>query len=418
MTTEDQECISQLLPYDLESKKKKNILTGLIEYRALVEAGLRAIRSFQTFGLEKFDSLVGENACQIRAVWIAMKAGKGLRNLDGLCRRVQFVLERIDALLELKLIDSKVHRNGSLQTIIDSEALKVPLTQEEKFLILSFLLSEMKSTRKTSENSSSIYLTEIAEPKHFQRYGDVSVTFARNLISKLRKKLAKASVSFIRENSPTDYEMVSDQFTFNHNDLPCIPLFWSCKTALNTAQSARLPFVLYAKFLSKSPLGLNVVLEECLFFKPTAEGLYIKALPQLSDLNQPACIFQGIVTENSEGALLKKSEWKARIQEHGLFNVILAGAADHRQYPDSALDAHITALNNPEYNSYKTLAKNAGFSADNPTTFFIQHVYASTPGKILAEIEQRKQSPVTQNPIGNLESIHFLRHAHAGIGGS
>jgi len=58
--------------------------------------------------------------------------------------------------------------------------------------------------------------------------------------------------------------------------------------------------------------------------------------------------------------------------------VILAGAADHRQYPDPKKDAEILALNDAEFTQHVALAQSKGFAETNPTTFFIQHVYADS----------------------------------------
>ena len=62
--------------------------------------------------------------------------------------------------------------------------------------------------------------------------------------------------------------------------------------------------------------------------------------------------------------------------------VILAGAADHRQYPNVEEDHRIETLKDEEYEGYKAISRREGYSLENPGMFFIQHVYAATVGSI------------------------------------
>lgn len=59
-------------------------------------------------------------------------------------------------------------------------------------------------------------------------------------------------------------------------------------------------------------------------------------------------------------------------------DVILAGAADHRQY----LTQDTASIEDEEFNRYRQMAREEGFALTNPTTFFIQHVYATVIGQL------------------------------------
>lgn len=62
--------------------------------------------------------------------------------------------------------------------------------------------------------------------------------------------------------------------------------------------------------------------------------------------------------------------------------VILAGAADHRQYPDPKEDQRIEELGDEEFEGYRKMARANGYALENPSTFFIQHVYPTTALKL------------------------------------
>jgi hypothetical protein len=383
--------LSQLLPYEKGLKKHGDIRSGLKEYQAILKAFLEANRALGNLDLDAFDSLVGENACQIRAVWIATLATRNLVEVGVLKDRIEAVLVRVESLLVPKIIDGLMQTDETLDTIFKRESLEIHLTDQEMFLIQSYLLSEMKVVNDFSNTSDSLFRLESADHRKLKRFGDVTTSFADRLLSRLRGMLAAASVEYIRKNAPACLrEMVSDVYMRKQNALPCIPMFWTYKIIEKIALSANIPFIVHVKFLLKDARGFNVIDEGCLFFKSNQNGNYEHTSPTNLDLNVPACVFEGVVTVNEDGLLPTYDQWASSIIEKGLSNVILAGAADHRQYPDPSLDSMITELGDTEYERYKVMAKRAGFSVDNPTTFFIQHVYASRFEKVMRTISQRR----------------------------
>ncbi len=403
MSQQQSAILSQLLPYETDSRKNGSLQTGLKEYQTLLRALHEATLYMQASDLERFDSLVGENACQIRAVWLAILASKGPFNLVRLQNQITNVLSKVAALLAPKTIASLMRGNESLKTVLEKENLDISLIPEELFMIKSYLLTEMKTVVSAHEKIASLCRIESGDPKKLQRLGDISTSFARNLLSKVRRMLATSSVQFVRNyacanQNPSLKRMVSEEFTTEQNTLPCIPMFWTYKTVLAAAQEEKIPLILHVKFLEKTPEGFSVIDEEYLYFKTAHNGSYAPTQPNEFDLDKPACVIQGIATAGENGRILTKSKWKASIEENGVIDVILAGAADHRQFPNPELDQLFHGLNDCEYENYKSHAKREGFSFKNPTTFFIQHVYAAIVGDILRKmtIKNSKRSIVEE----------------------
>lgn len=379
-----------LLPYDTSAKKHGCIKKGLKEYQALLRVVVEAAQSFQARDFEKFDSLVGENACEIRAVWLALSALKTSFSAESLIDQVLTSLAKVDVLLNPSTIDLLMRTEESLKSLFEREELDIALSTEELFIIQSFLLTEMKTVIDSEKQINSIYRAEVSDPKKICRFGDVSVSFARSLISKVRRMLATASVQFVRsyacrfQDQPL-MKMVSEEFTVLQNTLPCTPMFWTYKTVLRAAQEEGVPLVIHAKFIEKNEGGYAVVNEEYMVFE-SENGSFVEVDAENIDLDRPACIIQGVVS-NENGQNLTKTEWKELMKETSVTDVILAGAADHRQFPDQTLDAQIEQLQDSEYANYKAMAKRNGFSDENPTTFFIQHVYAACIGKIVKKMQ-------------------------------
>lgn len=382
--------LSNMLPYDLDSKKNGNLRSSLKEYQALIKAARQAIQALKRSDYQKFDSLVGENACEIRAIWLCQLVMNINETMNRLEKDLLKVGDQLENLLEQSKIDALMRSEQSFQTVIEHNNLNIPISDNELIIIISFLLSEMKAVKSYEEHIPTIFRVESAAPKNLKRYGEVSNSFALNLISKLRKTLAAASVQYVREKAFALQDadlitMVSDSFTLVHNALPCIPMYWTYQTVLATAQQEGIPIIIHAKFIQKNGEEYSLVDEEKLFYEVGPDGTYRQVQPTTADLEKPACIIQGIATIDL--ATWSKSEWKARMRNTSVIDVILAGAADHRQYPDAALDSLFDAIEDRQYTAYKQLALKEGFAAENPTTFFIQHVYASLTSNFFSPAE-------------------------------
>jgi hypothetical protein len=374
--------LSELLPYDTSTKINGSLRTSLKEYSLLLVAMQKTMDALKAGDLEQFDAVVGENACQIRAVKVAMLFTKYLESVESIQMQIEKVQEKIRLLSQS--ITSLMKKGISFQSLLREEQLEVALTLDECFLIESFLLSCAK-TVKPSKPSSPLCRNDAADPKKLKQFEtDVSVSFTDSLVKKTRQLLSTASVSFVRSqaqllNDEQLMRMSSEDFTIKYNSWPCIPMFWTYKTLLLASQKNGVPLIIYAKFLAKNS-EYAVVSEECIFFKPDIEiggNTYEASTPFPKDLNRAAIVVQGVVC----GDLLpSRKQWKTTLASP--IEVVLAGAADHRQYPDSKEDSRIEILDNEEFEGYRKMSRKDGYALENPSVFFIQHVYPSTVCKI------------------------------------
>lgn len=127
--------------------------------------------------------------------------------------------------------------------------------------------------------------------------------------------------------------------------------------------------------------SIFIVREEHLFFKSNLSRqsqTYEVVTPYPCDLATSAIVIQGVVTSTS---LPTPGAWKSLIAAQNL-QAILAGAADHRQYPNPEEERRIEVLRDEEFESYRKMARTCGYALENPSTFFIQHVYPTTGAKL------------------------------------
>lgn len=377
--------LSCLFNYDISEKRNAFLAKSLEEYRFFVQLAENASFHFQKGDYERFDSLVGENACQIRAVKIAIIASNKLIDFASLDERLSKLRKKMEELLHPKKLAQLMSANISLKELIEKEELDILFSENEMFMIQAFVLNEAKEPQFKADLISFITRKDKSDPKQLLKFNPIiSCSVTRSLVSKMRRCLAENSIEFVKQsaivlNDTVLIEMTSDKYTVIHNNIPCIPMFWTYKVLLEMARLNSIPLIVHAKFLEKQENGYRLDHEEHLYFKPLVVNqqlAYVHMEPDESDLSKAAIIIEGVVCMDSLTESQAKRKWKEDFFRHSIVDIILAGAADHRQYPDPAIEI---VTSDGEYASYKAVAKLNGFSLDNPSTFFINHVYSIQP---------------------------------------
>ncbi len=371
-TNQKKHLLRELYPYDIKDKKNAALRKGLKEYAFLIQGLNEAARNFLDGNLEKFDALVGENACQIRAVKIAILAAKNNTHFQNTIQLTTSIQKKLSILLEDANLASLMIKDVNLEEILSSKDLDVVLSQQEFFLFQSFLLCEMKEPTFDGDFIPELVVLDKSAAKKLKKFhSEVSNSFLGFLLNQARTRIAKRSVKFVKKaalnlNDPYIIKMTSDDFKIEHNELDCIPMFWGYKALIGAALKESIPLVAHIQFVKGQSVGYKVVEEEFLYFKTTNEPngpSYIQCSQNEIDACTPACILQGVVVIDTETKFFDKAAWKERIAKYSITDIILAVAADHRQYPNKTSNVHV---HDSEYENYKSIASNQGFSINNP----------------------------------------------------
>lgn len=375
--------LCDLLHYDPSQKKRADLVKSLQEYTFLLQVSKNALLDFMAHDFEKFDSIVGENACQIRAVQIAVIAMQGMDQFQSTIDQIKNRLAKIENLLSGHSMDTLMREGRSLLDIVKQYELEIRLREDEFFIIQSYLLTEMKVCDWKNDFITSILRKDKCSPRVLQKkFPHISYSFLEKSANKIRKCMAMSSVEFVRQiardlNNADLLKMVTNEFEFEHNDLLCLPAFWCFKAVFSLALDNRVPLVFHIKFLNKTDQHFYVADEKFIYFQPCSNTQsYIEIDPNEYDMKIPSCIIEGVVCPHSDEVYPDKLEWEKRFKQHSVIDMLLAMGADHRQYPNP--DKSIGMIHE-EYESYKNLAQRFGFSLSNPTTFFVQHIYCSQP---------------------------------------
>ena len=377
--------LSHLLPYDPVVKTKARLKDGLKEHLFLLIVAEEAIKRLKEGNPTAFDPLVGENACQIRAIKIAsiandcfIKAKEIIEKINSAKNKINEILSRIS---NFSIIEK------SLKDYLEEE-LDIPLNSDEIFLIAAYILTRTKVT-KSFNPENPLVKNDTTTPTKIREISEISSLFSKNLTTSLRGKIAASSVSFIQEIAkqmdlldPTT-EMVLEKYSIFHNkNLKCIPCYWTARALVHQAFNKQIPLVLLAQQMAKDQ-NFATIEKTALFFEATQNG-YCSTSQSSLDKNKLALILFGNTCRNYND-LPEKEVWIKELLKHSPTEILLAYAAAHRQYPDESKDVIFNDIQDPNYIYHKTKAEEWGCSLKNPSLFFLAHAYCDKIGNLEKE---------------------------------
>lgn len=428
--------LSDLLPYSPNDKNEGDCVQCLAEYSVLVSLAQEVIREFKAANLKKFDATVGENACQIRAIrmlqlYRQVPAGE----LDALLASLAIARSTCAALLskadflsrQRKLtfrdlliapieLPRKVGKSapnseekdtacsdtklaGPRKSVVVIEVLppiNVAIPHYFKFLVGSYVLTYAAVKSPPSLDNPllerrTVKIEKLAELTDLKK---IKNNFYEGLVRKYRKLIATLSCEFVRAEAMlcqdlTVMDKLSKVYEYDHQKCwPCLPMFWSYKVVLHAALRDGFPLLVRATIIWKPTEVLAVPAKKkrwFLFMKSATTGEYhhIADLACLTAMeNEATGLFISGRTEASSD--FDERQWEEKIIKENV-RIILAGAASHRQYPNES--KHFESFDEDvEFVEYRRKALKEGYDLTNPSTFFLQHVYANKFAGIAAKV--------------------------------
>lgn len=394
--------LTDLLPYEIESKIKAGLKTGLTDYIFLLRSLQNVISDKKLGNYESFDALVGENSCQMRALIICKLIDGKNFSLISLEERTNSLINRIEGLLESSIISRLMHERITLQTVLKENDCFLLLDHDEFLMLACYLLERVKTTQNAGVFFECLIVKDKCAPNLLKHIGSVSSNFADQLVSKLRKKVAYDSVQKMREiaNESKDehlIKMLSEENSVLHNGhLLTTPMFWTYKAILHALKERSIEVFLHAKIV-RFQNGIYEVTDNRWYSARVSvcdnTGNKAFKLERIQEEQEEGrCCFVVRGSAHIEMAYSSIEEWEQNLLSYSLDTIILAGAAEHRQYPsDEESDNLVTRLQDHEHETYTALAREEGFSLENPSTFFIQHVFAAN-----SSIAKASHSEVSQ----------------------
>lgn len=400
--------LSQLLTYDPSVKTGKRLKDGLKEYLLLIVAAEQALEALNSKNINFFDPLVGENACQIRAVKTALILFKYPVNHQDLLPKIRLI--KLKCFNLIKEVDRLATQGASLSNCLKDNLIEIKLTFNEIFLIQSYLLTKVK-VLKPLKKENPLTKNEYTDTKKIKEISTVGSMFADKLVSHLRQSLSEYSIRFVQELArqleldQSVKQMVSTDFVADHRNLKCLPCFWVTKVIMEAALSYKIPIIIHAQLKSKDR-NYELEQEVFLYFKATPSG-YHRVSPFSLKKEGPAIVLLGSTCRNFKD-LPSVNDWIVEITEKGPIPLMLAYAATHRQYPNENCPKKFSekSVDDKEFEFYKKKAFEWGCCVQNPSSFFLAHAYCDNIGNVLQESSDiNNDSDLVEEKVVNCHSL-------------
>lgn len=368
--------LSELLPYNAAEKTGERLIDGLREYLLLLTMAEDAMQSLQKGEFYFFDPLVGENACQIRAVKIALILQESAVEVERILNAISSSREKIREFLKsgAAFLDEKM----SLEDFLHKEEVDLPVTDDELFLIKSFILTKTKIVRPFFKSDRPLVENAYTDSKKIKETGEVGSSFSCELVKSLRKRLSARSASFVQELAgkldivDTSSELVTEEFSTVHNGLKCLPYYWATRVLMLQALKYQIPIAMVARQLARDK-EYQVVENAMIYFKPTPNGYREVPMDEL-DPEKAAMVLIGSTCRDSS-ELPSLDVWRKELLEQSPIDLVLAYAAAHRQYPDESKDQVLKDIRDENYEYHRKKAEEWGCSLENPSRFFLTHAF-------------------------------------------
>lgn len=368
--------LSDFLPYLLAEKIHSKLSVGLKEYRMLLIAADQSMTLYLQGNLSSFDSLVGENSCQIRSTMISLITDFPDLDIKNILDEIREKINKIDNFTSIRNKPCP----QTLEDFIKKNQLHIKLNLREAFLISSFILTKVRDLLPPSP-SKQIVRNERTDTKKVKKISPVGSTFARELVKKLRHFVSTASVTFVQETAsllpiPKSFiNMVSEKNCVNHDKfgrLKCLPCFWYTFVLMQHSLASELPLILTINQIA-SDKDHKIIGELQLYFR-VVNGKY--ELTSRNELPEDAPSLVILGSSCRKFADFPRFDiWRKEILDYNPRDLILAYAAAHRQYPDESKDVLVNDSNCEAFNYYRSKAHELGCSLDNPSLFFLVHAY-------------------------------------------
>lgn len=405
--------ILSLLPYSEESQliNKHQKLDDLYFIKSVTDISLMALENFIEGNLTLFDAQVGENLCQIRAYKILYLGSKYLisNQSKALLSKEISIFKKYKNNLEEVIIEwesvianafsynKNLDGREFINNFLDRHNLHLDLSEDVVFIISCFFLTHFSI--RDNGIPAAINLNFISRELHISKYRSKRLTHKYQLIV---CQLGCDFVIKIADDLPLEQgysTVLSKLYQISDEDRVVLPCYIASEVVFHHAISKKKPVIFIINRINS-----NGDIDAVIYFTLIGHdsGLGFSLVSGDAHLEQYCIVVFGVVYL-SEDNRYSLNNYINRIVTETPLKLILANTASHPQYSGKRLEKFkvnpfliITDSSGQEVKSYyegkllnmQIFAMHNGCSKENPTTFLLKHVYASTVANEINRLEK------------------------------
>lgn len=366
----------------LFAQAKKAVVLAKITAHALQEFADKRIAN-------NFDPVVGESACQLRALKCALLL-VCYEELQEEIGRVIKLSKEIFTSLEAELQKPGV-KNSTERTLLElcgGKERNLVMSDNLRFLVESCLLTIAKKVESLSKGffaykdslDQGSFRDFLLNEQKVSPCCIPSKTGLKQLTEKVQIDLADLSVTFLQNESKIaddlTQRMLKNSIETDKFGRKCAPCFYSIDVLLAKILAEDQRLLIEAELGSSTH---NSVGKVQMLFEPNVAQTDFKEIALSREGS--AIVFAGYAVDEQ---LTKdsKEEYKKTVNLHSLKEMLLANVAAHLQYPGEVTSEL------PEDSRFEVLklkAQDEGFCKANPTFFVIDHIFCAMLKEVVSD---------------------------------
>lgn len=354
------------------SMKKNEVESAVNMIKFIARFCIKACKAFKNSKLQKFDALVGENACQLRTSKIVDSAQKFLVD-KSFQTQIDQVMEGAGRIAQMSVTPSK--KKTSFEEFFREQIQTLDLGKDLQFIVQSYLLTYTKSSQQESQGSEVVDKTDAQKLIKFGLLKNKAI----KIVSDIQERLARDSVIYIIEQGdelePTEENLFvkrrAKYLRKDSNGRLCSPCFYSfdiCfKRVLEKGQS--IVFVIHrydSKRKKIDTVKIHYGVKENAFEIQKDEEKFS---------SEAVMVIEGISVDE-KNKTVTSIEFVQKFDEKGPMLIMMANAAQHSLYPSKL--SHVIIPGDERLEDLAEEAGQIGCSMKNPCLFLAEHIYADT----------------------------------------
>jgi hypothetical protein len=326
---------------------------------------LSALNAFLKKQFPAFDALVGDAACQTRAIMVAALAQN--ESVIVTCKK------------DLQMVTAC---NLAIQKNAKNHACSCCISQESLELAKMYLLQTTRTIHPAVQECShckekTATFKEKTEAGKLSGIYKTNIAHLKTMVNCCSQALASESISFLQEqaksaSSEMTQKMISQENTFVLNERKEIPCFYSLQAVMDIAKARQIPLLIKVK---KSEHAMEKSHKD-----PFDTAILEKNGKESVLLQDPLIIIEGMrINEDSQEV------YQQNLLKMNMAHLIQCNAAQHSQYTGNKGLASVPLLQKEEYSEEKKnleilaeQAKSLGCHDKNRALFCITHIFCDT----------------------------------------
>lgn len=404
-------------------RDKKQLGDCVTKYKIFMELAREALIKLQERNLVMFDALVGDTACQLRALLISQLANhphldKTLLTLIKLISTGILQLDKIA--LPSKGTLAFCHTEGALivkskmmtmeslgeiecplcmtvkQIVLDyyEDGLNVALPEPLHAAILAYALTITKQSADTLVEKDPISgivqlsrrgnekLISFSEVRNSPVAARMSAGFGKDLLALAKRNLSRLSVNYLQGEAlalPLSSECAELQALSKRvkekNKMCSAPCYAGLEIILRRAHATETAICLkIIRINSSNALEIDSIL---LLYEPIREkDLQFHIITAAERVNLKAAVIVIEAVSIDSHTVDNGEAFRKALLERSIEDIVLANAAIHTQYTSAISDEDLPSTS--KQMAYKKLALLEGFCEENPKLCQIYHIFCDT----------------------------------------